>query len=180
MDDWVVPETKPTAIVAVIDDGIPFAHHAFLDTNDRTRMSHVWLQSAKADERGAVPFGRELMNGNINALRASMGPDENLIYRTAGAIDPAMPELGHHMRRQATHGSHIAGMCAGNDSRLSNNRLATTFRLSRSNCPTRSRGTPRGLAKRCICSARCTMCSTARAQSRQNTRPIQTIQKSCR
>lgn len=119
MEDWVVPDTPPKAIVAVIDDGIPFAHRAFLDAQGRTRMSHVWLQSARADDHGAVPFGRELMNGNINALRGEAGSNEDLIYRRAGAIDPELPELGHHLRRQATHGAHIAGMCAGNDTRLS-------------------------------------------------------------
>lgn len=119
MDKWVVPATRPKAIIAVIDDGIPFANRAFLDAAGRTRMSHVWLQSAAASDHGAVPFGRELMNGEITALRAHAQGDEALLYRKAGAVDAAMPELGHHLRRQATHGAHIAGMAAGNAAMLS-------------------------------------------------------------
>lgn len=119
MDKWVVPTTRPKAIVAIIDDGIPFANTAFLDAAGRTRMSHVWLQSGAANDHGAVPFGCEIMNGEINALRANAQGDENLLYRRAGAIDAAMPELGHHLRRQATHGAHIAGMAAGNAPMLS-------------------------------------------------------------
>lgn len=129
MEDWVVPTSRPKAIVAVIDDGIPFAHRAFLDADGRTRMSHIWLQSAAAEQHGAVPFGRELMNGNINALRAEAGNDEDLLYRNAGAIDPAISELGVHLRRHATHGSHVAGMCAGNDSRLSSHPVADDIQI---------------------------------------------------
>ncbi len=129
MQDWVVPDTKPKAIIAVIDDGIPFAHRAFLDAQGRTRMSHVWLQSARAETHGAVPFGRELMNGNINALRANADNNEDLMYRRAGATDPIIPELGPHMRRAATHGSHIAGMCAGNDTRLSSHPIGDDVQI---------------------------------------------------
>lgn len=129
MDDWVVPDTRPRAIVAIIDDGIPFAHRAFLDSHGRTRMSHVWLQSAAAEARSAVPFGRELMNGNINALRHNLGQDEDRIYREAGAIDPSLEELGHHMRRHATHGSHVGGMCAGNDPRLASHPIGDDVQI---------------------------------------------------
>lgn len=119
MDKWVVPATPPKAIIAIIDDAIPFANTAFLDAAGRTRMSHVWLQSAAAQNHESVPFGRELMNGEINALRANAQGDENLLYRNAGAIAAEMPELGHHLRRQATHGAHIASMAAGNAPMLS-------------------------------------------------------------
>ena len=129
MDDWVVPATRPKAIVALIDDGIPFAHSAFLDSTGHTRMSHIWLQSAAAEQIGAVPFGREYMNGNINALRAAHGDNDDLIYREAGAIDPSMPELGAHLRRHSTHGSHVAGMCAGNDSRLSSHVMGDDIQI---------------------------------------------------
>jgi len=129
MKDWAAPGTAPKAIIAVIDDGIPFAHRAFLDAQGRSRMSHVWLQSGRARSEAAVPFGRELMNTEIDALRANCGDDEDLIYRTAGAIDSSLPELGLNIRRQATHGAHIAGMCAGNDTRLSSHPLGDDIQI---------------------------------------------------
>lgn len=129
MQKWVVPTTKPRAIIAIIDDGIPFAQSAFLDAAGRTRMSHVWLQSARAADHGAVPFGRELMNGEINAMREKSGDNEDLLYRNAGAIDADMPELGHHLRRQATHGAHVAGMAAGNANCLGSDPLGDDIQI---------------------------------------------------
>lgn len=117
MDHWVVPHTRPKAIIAVIDDGLPFGHRAFLDSTGHTRVSHIWLQSARAhaaNGHSAVPFGREFMNGDINALRAAAGDDETAFYRNSGAIDPVLDELGPYMRRAMTHGAHVMGMAAGN------------------------------------------------------------------
>lgn len=129
MENWVPPTTAPKAIVAVIDDGIPFAHQAFLDAAGRSRISHIWLQSAEAKTEAAVPFGRELVNSKIDTLRTNAGGDEDRVYRSAKAIDPDMPELGHHLRRHATHGSHVAGMCAGNDPRLSSHPMGDDVQI---------------------------------------------------
>jgi len=113
-DNWVEPITKPTAIIAVIDDGLPFANRAFLDSHGKTRISHCWLQSGLAEPEACVPFGRELVNTDINDLRDTLGHDETQIYRRAGAVDTGVPELGTNLRRHATHGSHVMGVAAGN------------------------------------------------------------------
>lgn len=110
---WLPPRTKPSAIIAVIDDGIPFANRAFLRGDGGTRISHVWLQSAAAQARSGVPFGRELCNGDIDQLRRDFGTDEPRLYRTAGAVDADIDELGSYMTRHATHGAHIMGLAAG-------------------------------------------------------------------
>lgn len=119
---WIPrPKTaRPSAIIAVIDDGLPFAHRAYLDAQQNTRISSIWLQSAAARPSECVPFGRELVNADIDALRAKHGANDTAIYAdpNAGAVDASLNELGTHLRRHATHGSAVMGMAAGNDSRF--------------------------------------------------------------
>jgi hypothetical protein len=117
-EHWQQPATTPRAVLGVIDDGLPFAHRAFLGTDGRTRISHLWLQSARALPRDRVPFGREISNGECHALRARYGPDERRLYRDAGAIDRSLPELGRVLERHSTHGAHILGLAGGNDPRI--------------------------------------------------------------
>ncbi|MEM8824372.1 MAG: hypothetical protein AAGF30_12240 [Pseudomonadota bacterium] len=114
LDGWQPPQTCPRAIVGVIDDGIPFAHRAFLKSDGTTRMACCWLQAARADGHAAIPFGRELTNAQIDALRLQYGTDEPALYRTAGAVEAALPELGSILMNHMTHGSHIMGLAAGN------------------------------------------------------------------
>ena len=113
--NWTPPATPPKAIIAVIDDGIPFANRAFLDSTGKTRVSHCWLQSARAPAQAHVPFGREYVNDEIDTLRTTVGSDDVQLYREAGAVDSLLDELGTHLRRHATHGAHIMGLAAGND-----------------------------------------------------------------
>ncbi|MGI9129467.1 MAG: hypothetical protein ACR2IG_14765 [Roseomonas sp.] len=98
-------------VVAVIDDGIPFAHRNLLDSSGRsTRVEYCWLQGAASDWR--LPYGRDLTRNDIDALRAEHGPDEDTIYAHSGALDivarqtPAMFRFG-------THGSHVLDAAAG-------------------------------------------------------------------
>ena len=113
--DWRKPVKKPRAILGVIDDGLPFAHTALLGTDGLTRISHLWLQSASAKPQDRVPLGRELTNGEIDALRASHGADERRLYRSMGALDAALPEIGWLLNLHASHGGHILGLAGGND-----------------------------------------------------------------
>lgn len=105
--------TAPKAIVAVIDDGIPFANRTYLDGAGKTRVSHCWLQAARTTGPSAVPFGREISNGEIDTLRVEHGRDEAAMYVAAGAIDADLPEVGNYMLRETTHGAHTMAMTAG-------------------------------------------------------------------
>ncbi|SHF12899.1 hypothetical protein SAMN05444273_10436 [Litoreibacter ascidiaceicola] len=111
--DFAPQVTPPKAIIAVIDDGIPFANRTYLNSAGKTRISNCWLQSARSPGAGAVPFGRELSNGEIDALRTEHGRDEKAIYYAAGAIDADLPEMGNYLLRETTHGAHILSTAAG-------------------------------------------------------------------
>jgi len=113
VEGYVAQTAAPKAIVAVIDDGIPFANRTYQNSAGKTRVSNCWLQSARSTGPGAVPFGRELSNGEIDALRAEHGRDEKAIYYAAGAIDAELPEMGNYLLRETTHGAHIMSMAAG-------------------------------------------------------------------
>ncbi|WP_298260512.1 hypothetical protein [uncultured Litoreibacter sp.] len=105
--------TPPKAIIAVIDDGIPFANCTYLNASGRTRVSHCWLQAARSNGPAPVPFGREVSNGEIDTLRLTHGREEEALYRAAGAIDTGLPEIGNYLRRETTHGAHTLSMAAG-------------------------------------------------------------------
>lgn len=101
--------------MAVIDDGLPFAHRGLLNSaGDGTRVEYCWLQSAAAD--ASMLFGREYTRAGIDTLRALHGPDEDAIYARSGALDDAAnlaagstPTLG----RFASHGAHVLDAAAG-------------------------------------------------------------------
>jgi hypothetical protein len=129
------PDTKPTApswepdedlpkrlkekkreritVIAVIDDGLPFAHRNFRAADGkRTRVEFCWLQSVKAVEsQKSVLFGREYTRDNINGWIRQYGEDEDALYRAAGATADT-EELGL-IDRHATHGAHVMDLAAG-------------------------------------------------------------------
>lgn len=113
VDGYTPLATAPKAIVAVIDDGIPFANRAYLNSDGKTRISNCWLQAARSSGPSAVPFGREVSNGDIDGWRNEFGRDEAAMYTAAGAIDPDLPEMGNYLLRETTHGAHIMSMAAG-------------------------------------------------------------------
>ncbi|MEM7296483.1 MAG: hypothetical protein AAF330_07675, partial [Pseudomonadota bacterium] len=115
LDGWTPPAQPPRAIIGVVDDGLPFLHRAFRDANEKSRIAACWLQAARAAQSAAVPFGREVLNTEIDALHARFATRELAAYREVGAIDPKLPELGRIMQNHASHGAHILGLAAGND-----------------------------------------------------------------
>ena len=102
----------PLVVVAVIDDGLPFAHRALRDPLGRSRVEFCWLQgSARQPDNpwpagGAIPTGREYFRGDIDALIAAHEDDEDVLYAAAGAFagEEAYP---YTLRRVVSHGSHV-------------------------------------------------------------------------
>ncbi|WP_434874897.1 S8 family serine peptidase [Bradyrhizobium oligotrophicum] len=103
-------------VVAIIDDGIPFAHRNFRDADGaHTRVEFCWLQSADVQQgQTSVLFGREYTRADINRAIACFGDDEDHLYDAVGATCAAGDFgslLGHH----TTHGSHVMNLATGYD-----------------------------------------------------------------
>lgn len=101
-----------TAIVAVIDDGLAFAHERFRFANGTTRFKYFWDQDDLPGTNAATGFGwgRELTESQINALLMSCTHsgivDEDAVYRQAGQNLAA---------RRAKHGTHVMDIACGLD-----------------------------------------------------------------
>jgi hypothetical protein len=109
-----IGKDKKITILAVIDDGLPFAHRNFRDlTGTRTRVEFCWLQSAECkDGQKSVVFGREYTRAQIEDYIARYGDDEDALYRKAGAAADT-EGLGSLIDRQATHGAHVMDLATG-------------------------------------------------------------------
>jgi hypothetical protein len=101
----------PAAIVAVIDDGIPFAHRNLRDKANRSRIEFCWLQGAQAGSDNNVLLGKEYTADDINALINACGHDEDALYRTVLTERRVYP--GATINRLATHGAHVLDAAAG-------------------------------------------------------------------
>lgn len=115
-----IGEDKRITILAVIDDGIPFAHRNFRDADGKlSRVEFCWLQSVapekaqgKTQDRPSVLFGREYTRTQIEQHIKDYGNDEDTLYRKAGATADC-EELGSLIERHATHGAHVMDLAAG-------------------------------------------------------------------
>jgi len=109
-----IGEQKRITVIAVIDDGLPFAHRNFRDaTGSRTRVEFCWLQSAEADpDQTSVLFGREYTRHAIDDYISRFARDEDELYRRAGATNDT-EELASMLSRHATHGGHVMDLATG-------------------------------------------------------------------
>ncbi|AZO79328.1 MULTISPECIES: hypothetical protein [unclassified Bosea (in: a-proteobacteria)] len=107
-------EGAPLVIMAVIDDGLAYAHPALRDTRNDPRMEFCWLQSAESasrEEDRTVLFGREHTRETLADLLKHHGDDEDAFYREAGSIrhnGMAQPVIG-----LSAHGAHVLSLAAG-------------------------------------------------------------------
>lgn len=110
-------------IVAVIDDGIAFAHERFRFADGTTRFKYFWDQddipaNVLLSGNKVVPgfgFGHEMTGGQINMLlgQCTHGRfiDEDEVYRKAGQ---------KLVGRRAAHGTHVMDIACGLDSNDAN------------------------------------------------------------
>ncbi len=120
------PETKwpeDTVVMAVIDDGICFAHEAFRDAGGTSRVQSFWRQDGQEPAADpTVPFGQEIFKEDLHGrpgidtlldrARGPCGVDETKLYREAGLVDFARPGRSTAALRRS-HGTHVLDLAAG-------------------------------------------------------------------
>lgn len=100
------------AVVAVIDDGLAFAHERFRFADGKTRFKYFWNQDDTTGINQPLGFGwgRELTQSQINTLLTSNTHsgivDEDAVYQQAGQTLVA---------RRIKHGAHVMDIACGLD-----------------------------------------------------------------
>jgi hypothetical protein len=109
-----IGKDRTITVIAVIDDGLPFAHRNFRDSSrKRSRIEFCWLQSVAIDcDQKSVLFGREYTREQIEDLIDRYGDDEDMLYQQAGATANT-DEYGSLIHRHATHGAHVMDLATG-------------------------------------------------------------------
>jgi hypothetical protein len=125
--DPALARDPPRAILAVIDDGLPFAHQALRDQDGaKTRVEFCWLQGTAPARRhaagGGPNWGREYLRDEIDALIAAHGGDEDKLYHAAGVATPRY-EYGTTIARFGTHGSHVLAAAGGGSGTAESRRI---------------------------------------------------------
>lgn len=113
--DTPVDPAPGAVAIAVIDDGIAFAHERFRIGRDRSRVERVWIQRAEqeSDDRQGVNVGDIIDREQIDDwLRR--GLDDEAIYREAGLIDFARRDY-NPLAGGVAHGTHVMDLAAGAD-----------------------------------------------------------------
>lgn len=90
------------AIVAIIDSGIDYTHPAFRHANGTSRILHLWDQAVTAPAGGSVPYGVEYAKEDLDKALS----------------DPHPTAIVPHADATGGHGTHVAGIAAGDDGRL--------------------------------------------------------------
>lgn len=110
---------RKSVITGVIDAGVALSHDRFRRPGGGTRILSAWAQGGKWAGQTHLPFGCELMQGQIDghmaACTSALGVDEAAFNRRAGLVDYADPFSERWIDTDAPHGTHVADLAAGFD-----------------------------------------------------------------
>ena len=102
-------------IVGVVDSGIDFTHHCFRKSDGTSRILFIWDQGLTPQGGEASPagfgYGVEYSKANIDAALAAANPFATVRHRDVVPM----------------HGTHVAGIAAGDGSPAGQGRPAFTF-----------------------------------------------------
>lgn len=116
-----LPSPAPRVVVAVIDDGLAFAHQRFRRTDGSTRIEYLWNQDGPASPPPDFPYGRELLKAGSDGIDSWMAyctnaglVDEDDVYCNTGHL--LFGESGHKpVAWRVAHGTHVMDLACGFD-----------------------------------------------------------------
>ena len=108
-------------LAAILDSGVDYRHPDLRTSSGASRILTYWDQSLSYDENNRYGFGRIFSNEDLNALLGISGsPDssDNLPTGANEATGAGATETANMQFQPSAdfsgHGTHIAGICAGN------------------------------------------------------------------
>ena len=110
--------TGKGVLVGVIDTGIDISHGDFLDANGKTRILRMWNQRNVAG--GTPPTGADGIT-SLYGAECDAAAINAVINTPAGATSVCNPD------DNGNHGSHVAGIAAGNGRGTGNGQAAGRF-----------------------------------------------------
>jgi hypothetical protein len=120
-----------SAIIAIIDDGIAFAHDRFRADPTHTRVAYFWRQDGRFDAASVggavastVPYGREISADDGPSTRPGINTlltkythggivDEDQVYAEFGEMKFADARDHKPVAQRWAHGTHVLDLAAG-------------------------------------------------------------------
>ena len=113
----IVPPPPSGVVIAVLDEGIAFAHERFR-TAAGSRIAYFWNQDGSARPAPFGSFGSELTANDIGdalkeAAKHGLG-DESSVYRAIGDLDFSQ-DRHQAVAHRRSHGTHVLDLAAALD-----------------------------------------------------------------
>jgi subtilase family protein len=121
---------EDTVIVAIIDDGIGFAHERFRLGLTETRVEYFWdMSQDRTNNKGTdgLCVGNSFDKDRIDGFLRRFPDNDELLYEASGTIDTSSNRRQPLKFRRA-HGTHVLDIAAGYDYRNPSERAAAAKR----------------------------------------------------